>query len=101
MGCFASSLSVRKKSIPGLVVLALVGGLGWWLFLRAEPLPRMRLADGGEFRVLKVVYGADEDLSLHGAPKWLFKLWRLQPEAMQRIVPYPWRGNPESVPMGG
>jgi len=63
-------------------------------------MPRMILSDGGEFRVLKIAYGTGEVHYLHGAPKLFFTLWRMQPEWMQKVLPYPWNGLSAEVPGG-
>ncbi len=84
-------LTIRlKKWVRALAVAValLLVGAGVWFFYPAS-LPRMHLADGGEFRVLKVVYGKDEDHHLHGAPRVLFRLWEVLPRWMQNVVPYP------------
>ena len=36
-----------------------------------------------------MVYGTGEDHYLHSAPKCFFTLWRMQPDWLKKIVPYP------------
>lgn len=73
----------------------LVLGAVWLVRVdHAAGLPRGRLADGGEFRVLQVTYGAG-DASMHHlgrAPAPLFWLWRALPNLVRGVVPSPNEG---------
>jgi hypothetical protein len=97
-GVVPMPVTKRWKWRRGLLVLVLLA-VGAWLF-QAQPLPHMRLADGGEFRVVKVVYGTEQDHYLHGAPKFFFTFWERMPGWLQRVVPYPWTGLSGEIPRG-
>src|SRR6266550_7504345 len=80
---------MKRKVIVALAVVALLGGACLLYFHRTVLLPRIRFSDGGEFRVLQICYGTENDHHLGGAPGSLFWLWNHLPKQLQRIVPYP------------
>jgi hypothetical protein len=59
-------------------------------------LPRIRLTDGGEFRVFQIRYTPNPsesyEHSLGGAPRWQWTLWRSLPNSLQTRVPMPRAG---------
>jgi hypothetical protein len=96
---------VKPKVILATTLFALLlGGLCVLSLHRRASLPRIRLADGGEFRVLKICYGRENDHHLGGAPSSFFSAWNHLPKQLQRVIPYPNTGVtslspfPESPP---
>ena len=82
--------AVKRKVIFAISLFALLLSSGCLLYFhRGAPLPRIRFSDGGEFRVLQICYGTENDHHLGGAPGSLFSLWEHLPKQLQSIVPYP------------
>ena len=83
--------AVVKTKLIVLIALGavLVAGV-WLLFLKSAPsLPRIRFSDGGEFRVVKVCYGTENDHYVGGAPASFFWAWGHLPKRLQGFIPYP------------
>jgi hypothetical protein len=97
-----SRISVNPKVILTTCAVALLLGVTCLLGLhRAGSLPRIRLSNGGEFRVLKVCYGRENDHHLGGAPKSFFWAWNHLPKHLQRVIPYPDAGVSGLSPVAG
>jgi len=69
---------------------------GGWLFVRSpQPyLPRIKLPDGGEFRVFKITYTRGPSVDsyehhLNAAPRYQFLLWRFLPQFLQQKISFP------------
>lgn len=58
---------------------------------RVAPLPRIKLADGGEFRVLQVRYGTEHRLG--GAPRAIHWVWDHLPLFLRTNIPPPPAGT--------
>ena len=54
---------------------------------RAPRLPRVKLADGGEFRVLQINYGTEHRLA--AAPRPIQWMWEQLPSFVQARIPQP------------
>jgi hypothetical protein len=91
----------RNVKIAIAIAVLLIGGLWFYDFQNAPRLPRFPLAEGGEFRVVKICYGGSDDHHLGGASGWRFRLWRQLPESLKRIVPYPDHGIDLESPFEG
>jgi hypothetical protein len=59
-----------------------------WVF-RMPRLPRVRLSDGSEFRVLQISYGTEHALA--GAPRWMHSLWANLPGLLRACFREPVR----------
>ena len=67
--------------------------------MRARVLPRVKLSDGSELRVLQVGYGTEaEDHHFGTGAKELFWIWRHLPKQIQRVLPYPDYGASGEMP---
>jgi len=94
---------VKRRAIIAIAVFGLLLA-GVWLFriVRADNLPRIPLAGGGEFRVVKICYGGEhDDHRLGGAPKEILWLLNRLPPAAQSIIPAPAWGDSNSSPGSG
>jgi hypothetical protein len=97
MICY-QAFSVKTKlaitiGIGGMLAI----GLGWHYLKRPAELPRIRLPDGGEFRVVQVRFTPNSSVDGHehnlgAAPAYQFTLWRLLPKSLQSRIPYPRTG---------
>jgi hypothetical protein len=84
-----------KRYVQIGFLAVLLAGICWGLFaVRGAGLPRKRVADGGEFRVVQITYGAgkEERHYLDRAPEPLFWLWRSLPDFLRSRVPRPDEG---------
>jgi hypothetical protein len=83
------------RALFGFGVLAGMVAIACWIWQRPG-LPRFRLSDGGEFRVLKITYlskGSEyHEHNLNAPPAWRFALWRALPDALQGHIDYPDEG---------
>jgi len=73
--------SVKAKLAIAIGVCGILGGAQWYFLNRPADLPRIRLPDGGEFRVVQVTYTPDSSVGTYehnigAAPKYRFQLWR-------------------------
>jgi hypothetical protein len=89
--------SVKAKSAIAMGVCGLLGGALWYFLSRPAELPRIRLPDGGEFRVVQVKFTPNSSVDGHEhnlgpAPAYRFTLWRLLPKSLQSRIPYPSTG---------
>jgi hypothetical protein len=96
-GCDTSVFSVKAKLAIAVGVCGLLGGALWYFLSRPAELPRIRLPDGGEFRVVQVKFTPNSSVDGHvhnlgAAPAYRFTLWRLLPKSLQSRIPYPSTG---------
>jgi hypothetical protein len=93
---------VKRKAVIATAGFALLFA-GVWLFRvsRANNLPRIPLAGGGEFRIVKICYGGEDDHRLGGAPKQILWLWNHFPAPVQRMIPEPLWGDSSISPYSG
>jgi len=92
-----SRAGVKAKLAIIVGICGMMGGASWYFLSRPADLPRIRLADGGEFRVVKVTYTKESSVERHehnigAAPEYQFALWRMLPKSAQSRVPYPHTG---------
>ncbi|MHA3775421.1 hypothetical protein ACXR0O_28205 [Verrucomicrobiota bacterium sgz303538] len=84
-----------RRNVGVAIAAVLLLGAVWVLFLVTVPkLPRKQLADGGEFRVVHVTYGAGK-MERHffvRAPEFTFWIWRHLPTPLQNRIPFPNEG---------
>jgi hypothetical protein len=81
----------RSTTMLALSASALfVGGVWLVLFMSPTKSPTIPLSEGGEFRVIQVIYSAQRsDHVLGGAPKHIRRLWSHSPSLLQRVIPEP------------
>src|SRR4029434_4666252 len=87
---------VKAKLAIAIGACGLLGAF-WYFLSRPTGLPRIQLANGGEFRVIQMTYTprSSIDTRAHNigcAPAYQFKLWKLLPAVLQTNVPYPKTG---------
>jgi hypothetical protein len=63
-----------------------------WLSFSARQLPRIKLSDGSDFRVVRIRYGTADDHYFLRAPKAFFWMWNHLPTPLQSVVPSPNEG---------
>ncbi len=88
---------MKPKILRLLCLCALLFGLAAALHAWLSPgLPRTRLADGRELRVLKISYGAGEEYEhdLGGASPSRWRAWKKLPPTIRKLLPVPASGIP-------
>jgi hypothetical protein len=86
--------SVKAKLAIVIGVCGLLAGVLWCFPSRPAELPRIRLPDGGEFRVIQMTYTSRSSIDTRAhnigcAPAYQFQLWKLLPTLLRSSVPYP------------
>lgn len=88
-----------KVAFAGIAVICVVCGASFAVILRGKQLPRMKLSDGSEFRVVQICYGTEpEDHHLGRGAKQLFWVWNHLPHRLRIVLPYPDYGESGESP---